>query len=43
MVRKFIRYYKPHKKLFLIDMLCAFIVALCDLFYPIIATDIIND
>ena len=43
MVRKFIRYYKPHKKLFLIDMLCAFIVALCDLFYPIIAKDIIND
>lgn len=43
MIRKFIGYYKPHRKLFFIDMLCAFIVALCDLFYPVIAKDIINE
>ncbi len=43
MVKKFISYYRPHKKLFFIDMLCAFIVAICDLFYPIIARNIIND
>ena len=43
MIRKFARFYKPHKKLFIIDMVCAFIVACCDLFYPVIAKNIIND
>ncbi len=43
MLRRFIHYYKPHKKLFMIDMLSAFIVALCDLFYPMITRNIIND
>lgn len=43
MLRHFIRYYKPHRKLFFLDMLCAFLVAVCDLFYPIIAGNIIND
>ena len=43
MIKKFISYYKPHWKLFTIDMLCSLLVAICDLFYPIIAKDIIND
>ncbi|MCQ2436269.1 MAG: ABC transporter ATP-binding protein/permease [Clostridia bacterium] len=43
MIRRFISYYKPHKKLFFLDMVCAFIVAVCDLFYPMIARDIINE
>lgn len=43
MIKKFASYYKPHLKLFLLDMFCAFIVAVCDLFYPIIAKNIIND
>ena len=43
MVRKFISYYKPHRKLFILDMLCAFFVALCDLFYPMITRNVIND
>ncbi len=30
-------------RLFAVDMLCSFIVALCDLFYPVIAKDIINE
>ncbi len=42
MVRTFISYYKPHWKLFAVDMLCAFLVACCDLVYPMIAKDIIN-
>lgn len=42
MIKKFISYYKPHKKLFIIDMLCAFMVALCNLFYPFITKNIIN-
>ena len=43
LVKRFIAYYKPHRKLFAIDMACAFIVAVCDLFYPIIAGNIIDD
>lgn len=43
LVKRFISYYKPHRKLFAIDMACAFIVAVCDLFYPIIAGNIIDD
>ena len=43
MLRKFIQYYKPHRALFLADMFCAFIVAVCDLFYPTITENIIND
>lgn len=43
MIKRFASYYKPHLKLFMLDMICAFIVACCDLFYPIIAKNIIND
>ena len=42
MVKAFISYSKPHWKLFSIDMLCAFLVACCDLVYPMIAKDIVN-
>lgn len=37
MIKKFISYYKPHKKLFAIDMICALVVSVCNLFYPRIA------
>ncbi|MCF0111888.1 MAG: ABC transporter ATP-binding protein, partial [Erysipelotrichaceae bacterium] len=43
MIKRFVSYYKPHLKLFLFDMFCALVVAFCDLFYPIIAKNIIND
>ncbi|NLI89698.1 MAG: ABC transporter ATP-binding protein [Epulopiscium sp.] len=42
MIKKFIQYYKPHKRLFAIDMIAAFLVALCDLFYPMITRNIMN-
>ena len=42
MLKKFFSYYKPHKLLFSIDLVCAFIVAVCNLFYPFIAKNIIN-
>lgn len=42
MLRKFISYYKPHRAIFYTDMLCAAIVAVCDLFYPTVAKNIIN-
>ncbi len=43
MIKEFIKYYKPHKKLFAWDMFCSFLIALTDLFYPIITKNIIND
>ncbi len=43
MIREFIKYYKPHKKLFIFDMFCSFLIALTDLFYPLITKNIIND
>lgn len=43
MIKQFLSYYKPHRKLFFTDMFCAFLVAVCDLFYPMIAKNIIND
>ncbi len=44
MLKRFISYYKPKpvKKIFILDMTCAFIIALCDLFYPMITRNIIN-
>ena len=43
MLKEFVKYYKPHRKLFAIDMVSAFLVALCDLFYPMITRNIMND
>ncbi len=42
-IRDFLSYYKPHKKLFFQDMFCAFLVAVADLVYPMIAKNMIND
>lgn len=43
MLKRFIRYYKPYKKLFILDLLAAFLVSACDLFYPMITRNIINN
>lgn len=42
MLKRFFSYYKPVKKIFITDMVCAFILAVCDLFYPMIARNIMN-
>jgi len=43
MIKRFISYYKPHKTLFAADMLCALLLAACDLFYPEITRRMLND
>jgi len=43
MVKEFGKFYKPHKKLFTIDMVCAFFVAFIDLAYPMLAKYALND
>ncbi len=41
-IKKFARYYKPHLKLFIIDLICAFGVAACNLVYPKVAGKMIE-
>lgn len=40
---RFIPYYKPHMKLFVIDMICALVIAIVNLVYPVITREIINE
>ncbi len=42
MIKRFISYYKPHLPLFILDMFSAVVVAVCNLFYPTIAKNIVN-
>lgn len=43
MLKEFIKYYKPYKKLFILDLLAAFLFALCDLIYPMITRNIMDE
>ncbi|MBQ8599237.1 MAG: ABC transporter ATP-binding protein [Oscillospiraceae bacterium] len=43
MLKRFIPYYKPHWKLFTLDMTCALLAACCSLVYPMVTRSIIND
>ncbi|NEU06413.1 ABC transporter ATP-binding protein [Clostridium senegalense] len=42
MIRKFISYYKEHRLIFIIDMVCAFLVAALDLFFPMITKELLD-
>ncbi len=37
MLRHFISYYKPYKKLFILDLICALFIAVVDLVYPLVS------
>lgn len=41
-IMHFVKYYKPYKGLFFFDLLCALLMAVCNLVYPGIAKNIIN-
>lgn len=43
MLKKFISYYSPYKKLFFLDLFVASIASVCDLIYPILTRNIINE
>jgi ATP-binding cassette subfamily B protein len=43
LLKRFFKYYKPHKKLFLFDLICSFSISVCNMFYPMIARNIMND
>ncbi len=42
-LKRFFKYYKPHRKLFILDLICSFTISVCNMFYPMIARQIIND
>ena len=37
LARIFFSYFKPHRKLFILDMTCAFLIALVDLLFPLVS------
>lgn len=43
MLKRFIGYYKPYKKLFIEDMLASFLISLSAMVYPIITRKMLND
>lgn len=42
MFKKFISYYKPYKKIFILDMICAFGEAIADLSFPLLTAYMVN-
>ena len=43
MLKRFLSYYKPHKKIFILDMLAALTMSVIGIFYPIITRRLLND
>lgn len=43
MFKRFISYYKPHKKIFILDMLASFTVSFIGIVYPIVTRTMLND
>lgn len=41
-VKRFLEYYTPHSKLFVFDLICSFLISVCNMFYPMIARNIMN-
>lgn len=42
MLKRFAAYFKPHRRLFFLDLACAFLVGLADEFMPLIVRNMIN-
>lgn len=43
LIKEFIKYYKPHKKLFFLDIFCAFLLSGVDLIFPTISRNLLNN
>ncbi len=43
MLKRFIAYYKPHRKLFILDMLASVLISLIGMVYPIVTRNMLND
>jgi len=43
MIKRFASYYKSQMKLFIADLVCALLLAVCDLIYPMITRNMLNE
>jgi len=43
MLRKFLHYYKPHKKMLALDMLAALLISLIGMVYPVVTNKMLNE
>ncbi len=43
MLKRFISYYKPHKKIFIMDMAASLLVSLISILYPMVTRTMLND
>lgn len=43
MLRRFVQYYKPHKRLLILDLCAAFFLAAVDLLFPLYSKEVINN
>ena len=43
LVKRFFSYYKPYKKGFVFDLFCSFVIATCNMFYPMVAREVMNN
>ncbi|MBP5343200.1 ABC transporter ATP-binding protein [bacterium] len=43
MIKRFVQYYGPHKKIFALDMIASFLVAVIGMVYPIVTRYMLND
>ncbi len=43
MLKRFIQYYKPHKKLLFFDLLCALLISIIDLVFPVITNKVLKE
>ena len=43
MLKRFLKYYQPHRTLFVLDMLASFLVSVIGIVYPIVTRKMLND
>ena len=43
MLKRFIAYYRPHKKVFIMDMLASLVISVIGMVYPIFSRTMMND
>ena len=42
-IREFVAYYKPHKRMFFLDMCCALVISLVDIVFPVFTRRVLYD
>ena len=42
-IREFISYYKPHKRMFVLDLCCAMVISLVDILFPVFTRKVLYD